>query len=137
VQVPPSQEKTAVGSYGLIRDVEAGSLTLNQRVQGSNPCTPTSEFRRLVRLSPDAASQKSRLGSTWEARGGDRAERAVTPDGGIHRFGSAGRWLGGEPRGRRPLARQPTTGQQRRQAKRELPGTASMMRAAEPSAART
>src|SRR5215203_3196152 len=68
------------------------TATLNQRVQGSNPCTPTSEFRRLVRLSPDAASQKSRLGSTWEARGGDRAERAVTPDGGIHRFGSAGRW---------------------------------------------
>src|SRR5215208_4821982 len=45
-------------------------LTLNQRVQGSNPCTPTNKIKYLRRLWANAASQKSRLGSTWEARGG-------------------------------------------------------------------
>src|SRR5215204_6589939 len=36
-----------------------------ERVQGSNPCTPTNNLSYLVVLSTDAASQKSRLGSTW------------------------------------------------------------------------
>src|SRR4051812_48637634 len=61
-------------------------LTLNQRVQGSNPCTPTNEIRHLVRLLPDAASQKSRLGSTWEA--GETANGATTsfrPYGSVRR----------------------------------------------------
>src|SRR5215207_8151058 len=41
--------------------------TLNQRVQGSNPCTPTNDLNNLGPISR-TASQKSRLGSTWEAR---------------------------------------------------------------------
>src|SRR5215208_7516296 len=44
-------------------------LTLNQRVQGSNPCTPTNKIKHLGRLWAKAASQKSRLGSTWEGVG--------------------------------------------------------------------
>ena len=44
-------------------------LTLNQRVQGSNPCTPTNEISHLGAIRNCSASQKMRLGSTWEARG--------------------------------------------------------------------
>src|SRR5215204_2004655 len=105
----------------LISGSKLESLHTHQRIQALSTTLTGCCF-------PEIAIGKH-MGSTWRG--------SVTPDGGIHRFGSAGRWLGGEPRGRRPLARQPTTGQQRRQAKRELPGTASMMRAAEPSAART
>jgi hypothetical protein len=52
----------------LSRSSSAQLLTLNQRVQGSNPCTPTNKIRHLEGLRRKAASQKSRLGSTWEAR---------------------------------------------------------------------
>ena len=34
----------------------------------SNPCTPTKEISRLVDIRTCYASEKSRLGSTWEAR---------------------------------------------------------------------
>jgi hypothetical protein len=40
---------------------------LNQRVQGSNPCTPTNNIRHLALVWPASASQKRRLGSAWEA----------------------------------------------------------------------
>jgi hypothetical protein len=46
---------------------DAQQLTLNQRVQGSNPCTPTNKIRNLAQFSPASASQKCRLGSVWEA----------------------------------------------------------------------
>jgi len=45
----------------------AEQLTLNQRVQGSNPCTPTSKVSDLERARRRGASQKVRLGSIWEA----------------------------------------------------------------------
>src|SRR4051795_1276314 len=37
--------------------------------QGSNPCTPTNKIRYLGAIRKCSASQKTRLGSTWEARG--------------------------------------------------------------------
>src|SRR5215212_6381264 len=39
-------------------------LTLNQRVQGSNPCTPTKDISGLGAYRESPASQKTRLGST-------------------------------------------------------------------------
>ena len=35
--------------------------------QGSNPCTPTNKIRYLGAIRKCSASQKTRLGSTWEA----------------------------------------------------------------------
>src|SRR5215204_6863445 len=52
--------------------------TLNQRVQGSNPCTPTNDFNDLGATSLWVASQKSRLGSTWEAGEYRRRRRSAT-----------------------------------------------------------
>src|SRR5215204_3485454 len=42
-------------------------LTLNQRVQGSNPCTPTNEISYIGPVQRGSASQKCDLGSIWEA----------------------------------------------------------------------
>src|SRR5687768_10533307 len=44
-----------------------GHLTLNQRVQGSSPCTPTCRIKDLAPLRYGPASQKDGLGSIWEA----------------------------------------------------------------------
>jgi hypothetical protein len=45
-------------------------LTFNQRVPGSNPGALTIEINMLARSLRGAASQKTRLGSTWEATAG-------------------------------------------------------------------
>src|SRR5215204_2454899 len=68
------------GFFPVQRAFDREQLTLNQRVQGSNPCTPTNDVRRLAEFRNCYASQKSRLGSMWEARlvlRGGRSERPV------------------------------------------------------------